>query len=174
MSPEILRDIREAAALHGLDPRVVAALVTVESSGNPFAWNPEPRYRYLWDVRQRRPFRPLTASENADEVPPADFPFIAGDRDQEWWAQQASWGLMQVMGAVARELGFRGPYLTELVQPRTNLGLGCRHLANLLAWAEGDLVQALAAYNGGKAGNTTEPFRNESYASKVLLALAGV
>lgn len=175
MSPTLYRrEIADAAAVHGLDRRVVAALIQVESGGNPFAWNPEPRYRYLWNVREGRPFRPLTPAELMDEIPPRDFPVFAGDRDQEWWGQQASWGLMQVMGALAREYGYRAPYLTELVSPAANLGIGCRHLAALLKWAEGDLVQALAAWNGGKAGNTTEPFRNEGYAAKVLMALSGV
>jgi soluble lytic murein transglycosylase-like protein len=72
------------------------------------------------------------------------------------------------MGALARELGCREPYLTCLVDPAVNLHYGCLHLANLLKWAKGDTEQALAAYNGGKAGNKTRPFRNASYAAKVL------
>src|SRR5688572_9407095 len=100
--------IQSAAEEHALDPELLEAQVFVESGDNAHAWNPEPAYRYLWDVRQGRPFRPLTPAERQSEVPPADFPTLAGDRDQEWWAQQASWGLLQVLGAVAREDGFRG------------------------------------------------------------------
>lgn len=158
------------AAIFSLDPTVVQALVMVESSQHPWAWNPEPAYRYLWDVKRNRPFRKLTPAENASEAPPKDFPTLAGDRDQEWWGQRASWGLMQVMGGVARERGFTGPYLTELCDPAVNLQIGCAHLAALVKWAHGDIEQALAAYNGGKGGNTTRPFRNGTYAAKVLSA----
>ena len=101
------REIRLAAQQRNLDADLITAMVRVESDGNPWAWNPEPSYRYLYDVRKQRPFRPLSVTEAITKRPPADFHALAGDPDQEWWGQQASWGLMQVMGALARELGFR-------------------------------------------------------------------
>lgn len=158
---------REAGA-HRLEPDLVSAIVSVESSFNPWAWNPEPHYRYLWNVKTRRPFRRLTPTERATEVPPVDFPYLAGDRDQEWWAQQASWGLMQLMGALARERGFKGLYLTELVDPELNLSLGCGHLASLLAWSKGDEAKALGAYNAGRGGWSGPQGR--AYAAKVRAA----
>lgn len=168
-SVELVALIETTAAVHSLDPAIVRALVQVESSGNPWSWNPEPRYRYFWDVRSNRPFRKVTALELANQVPPADFHGLAGDDDNEWWAQQASWGLMQVMGAVARELGFTGPYLTALCDPRVGLRHGCLKLATDLAWANGDIRAALAAYNGGRAGNAPGgALRNAGYAEKVL------
>lgn len=158
-----------AARARGLHPALVQALVQVESSGNTFAWNPEPHYRYLWDVQRAKPFRPLTPDERLSERPPFDFPCLAGDRDQEWWAQQASWGLMQVMGGVARELGFRGPYLPELTNTDLNLSLGCQLLQKLVLWADGNLHQALAAYNAGKGGWNSPT--GQAYAEKVLKAM---
>lgn len=140
------------AATHHLDPDLVEAMVLQESSGDPWAWNPEPRYRYLWNVETNRPFRVLTPAEVGAETPPDDFPALAGDRDQEWWGQQASWGLLQIMGAVARERGFRGSYLPQLCEPTLNLDLGCRHLAHLLRWAGGEVPRAVAAYNAGRGG----------------------
>lgn len=159
-------DITAEASGAGLDPTLVAALITVESNGDPFAWNPEPRYRYLWDVSRRTPFRAMTTPEIARDTPPNDFPCFAGDPDQEWWGQRASWGLMQVMGAVARERGFRGPYLTALVQPQLNLSMGCGLLASLFAWANQEPTQAVAAYNGGRGGWLTAG--PQDYARKVL------
>jgi soluble lytic murein transglycosylase-like protein len=150
-----------------LDVRVVAALIEQESGGNQYAYNPEPRYRYLWDVRRNGPFRELTLTETASKFPPKDFGSLIGDPDQEFWAQQASWGLMQIMGAVARGHGCRVPYLTELTDEAVNLEYGCMHLAQQLKWAKGNVTQALAAYNGGRAGNGKEPFRNAEYAHKV-------
>jgi soluble lytic murein transglycosylase-like protein len=158
--------IDTTARAHGLDPNLVEAVVLQESSAIPWAWNPEPHYRYLWNVRTQRPFRSLTFAERAMEVPPSDFPCLAGDRDQEWWAQQASWGLMQIMGAVAREHGFGGDYLAQLCDPDVNIPIGCSLLASLLAWSGGDVRKALAGYNGGRGG--FDALAPQRYASKVL------
>jgi hypothetical protein len=156
--------ITSVANQYGVEARLVLAIVSRESSGNPWAWNPEPAYRYLWDVQKNKPFRALTPSEIASATPPADFHFYAGDRDQEWWAQRASWGLMQIMGAVARELGFTGPYLPQLADPQTGLTYGVKHLKNLLGRAKGDVKGALSAYNSG--GFSTP--QGASYAAAVL------
>lgn len=166
--------VKHAAARHDLDPDVVEAMVLVESGGNPYAYNPEPKYRYFWDVRAGRPFRKVSEAELAAKFPPKDFRALAGDPDQEWWAQQASWGLMQVMGAVAREYGCRLPFLTELTRPDLCVDIGCSHLALLLRRAGGNLHAALAMYNGGPAGNARPPYRNAAYVQKVLEALARV
>lgn len=162
----IADDVRAAAVRHHLDPAVVLAIVSVESSGHPWAWNPEPRYRYFWDVRAWRPFRSVTPAEIASEYPPADFRAIAGDPDQEWWAQQASWGVMQVMGAVAREAGFRHAYLPELCDPWTGLEYGCTHFAGQLIWSGGDVARALGAYNAGRGG--ADGPAGQAYAARVL------
>ena len=159
-----------AASHHGIDPNLLYGLVMVESGGDTYAWNPEPKYRYFWNVRRSEPFRPVTRNEVTSKIPPIDFPFLAGDRDQEWWAQQASWGLMQVMGAVAREHGFTGRYLTQLLEPGVGLEHGCRVLSSLLKWSGGNVEQALASYNGGRGGNSAPPYRNAAYAAKVLAA----
>lgn len=163
-------EITAAATVNRLDPLIVGGLVSTESQFNPWAWNPEPAYRYLWNERTNKPFRVMTPAERASEFPPSDFKPLLGDADQEWWAQQASWGLMQVMGSLARELGYTGPYLPMLCDPATNLQYGCRQLGALFTWAAGDANKALAAYNGGKGGNEVPPYRNQSYATKVLLA----
>ena len=175
-------EMSRIAAAYSLDADLVAALVEKESSGNPWAWNPEPRYRWFWNVRTGTAFRKVHDTEVNLEIAPPDFPSIAGDRDQEWWAQQASWGLLQVMGAVARERGFDGPYLTALCDPVINLEIGCRHLAHLtgymnrrykgLSSSQDGAVRfsVLAAYNGGIAGNTPDggTVRNRAYAQDVL------
>lgn len=161
-------DIQASAKAFNLDPRIIGGLVQVESGGNPWAWNPEPRYRYFWDVKTDKPFRAITSAELTSQFPPPDFHSVVGDPDNEWWAQQASWGLMQVMGAVARELGFTSPYLTELCDPTRNLVVGCKKLKHLMDWAHGESAKALAAYNGGEGNNQTAPYHNQAYADKVL------
>jgi len=153
MTPAQVRAaIEQVAPGHGLEPDLVEAVVLTESSGNPFANKPETRYPYVMNVRTWKPFRQLTPDERIAASAPVDFPTLAGHRDQEWQAQRTSWGLMQIMGAVAREHGFRGPYLVELVDVVANLQIGCRHLAGFLAWTKGDVDKALRAYNGGRGG----------------------
>lgn len=171
-----LRRVIEGVALElSLDPLVLEAIALVESGGEPTAWNPEPRYRWFWDVAQRRPFRAVTEAEVAAKRPPADFAAIAGDPDQEWWGQQASWGLLQVMGAVAREHGCRLPFLPALVDPRQGVLYGAKTFRVCLAWAGGDIEAAAAAYNGGRTRDNepgVAPKRNQAYATKVLSQVA--
>lgn len=146
--PEIAPHIVAVATRNAIPVPLLAAVCAKESSFNPWAWNPEPAYRYLWDVARRAPFRALTTAERVSEVPPADFTAAAGDKDQEWWGQQASWGLAQVMGAVAREHGFKGGFFPELCDPEVGLEYACRLLANLLS--KYDEVDAISAYNAGR------------------------
>jgi soluble lytic murein transglycosylase-like protein len=163
-------DIAAAAGAVRVPADLIEAIVIVESSGNPYAFNPEPRYRYLWNIATNEPFRNLTSDELASKVPPPDFRALAGDRDQEWWGQSVSWGLMQIMGALARELGFRGPYLSELCRADLNLRLGSLHVANLMRWANGDERKAVGAYNAGLGGFASTAGR--AYADKVLMTRA--
>lgn len=161
--------ITSIANMHKVDPLLVQAIVAKESSGNTWAWNPEPKFRYFWDIRKKRPFRFVGDKEVNAKMPPLDFPALAGDPDQEWWGQQTSWGLMQIMGAVAREEGYTDPYLTSLCNPAQGLTAGVNHLSRLLAWAQGDVRAACAAYNGGRGGNAPGGvLRNGAYADSVL------
>jgi hypothetical protein len=142
-------EVEHYAQRHQLDADLVEAVCRVESGGHRWAWNPEPAYRYLWNVKTKQPFRKMTAAELASKTPPKDFPCLAGDRDQEYWGQQASFGLMQVMGAVGREFGFQEPYLTQLCEVRYSLEIGCSVLKARLKWSGGDVDKALASYNAG-------------------------
>ena len=162
--------ISVVAPKYQLPEQLVRAIVLVESNGDRFAWNPEPAYRYLFNVKTRMPFRALTPAEQVSETPPADFPTAAGDRDAEWWGQQASWGLMQVMGGVARELGFAG-HFPGLCDPLEGLHYGCRHLAQLIERfsKKHGLRGAVGAYNAGSpryVGNTAV-LVNQGYVDKV-------
>jgi len=143
-------EIRTAAAAHGLDPRIVEAVVMVESAGKTHAYRYEPGFwaRYL-------AAKPEWMHLNPERV-------------------SASYGLMQVMYPVAREMGFLFADPELLFVPSTGLEFGCRKLASLMQWAEGDVVRALAAYNGGKGKNFKPPYRNASYAERVLVALSQV
>jgi soluble lytic murein transglycosylase-like protein len=74
-------------------------------------------------------------------------------------ARSISWGLMQVMGQVAREHGFSGKFLSALCDPAVGLALGCEVLAAKIAAAGNDVARGLALWNGGS---------NPAYADQVL------
>lgn len=161
--------VEEIILDHGLPLDMVRTLIQIESSWNQWAWNPEPRWRWFWNVRDRRPFRAITSMERDSQKPPDDFPMLAGDRDQEWWAQQASWGLMQIMGAVARESGFDGKYLPEILDPEENVVLGCRYLDKLKRrhHEEFGWRGVLMAYN---TGSPKDSLSGRMYLSKFVAA----
>jgi hypothetical protein len=151
------RLVRYVATRKGLDPLLVAAVVMVESSGESEARRPEPRYRWLWDVRLERPFRRLGTNEDLSVAPP-DFP----GGPIEWEGQRTSHGLLQVMGAVAREYRFSGPFW-GLYVPETGLDFGCRHLARAFArWGHLSPEAVLSGYNAGR------PVQDSPYPGKVI------
>jgi soluble lytic murein transglycosylase-like protein len=107
---------------------------------------------------------------NAIRYEPAFFERYVKDlsvSDTEKIARSTSWGLLQIMGQVAREHGFQGHFLTDLLEPATNLDLACRILKKRYN-ETGSWFGALAAYNGGLGGNRKPPYRNAHYASSVL------
>jgi len=94
--------------------------------------------------------------------------------------QRTSWGLMQIMGAVARERGFRG-WLTELCDPQANLEWGCKHLRWMIdhnnAYGLPDYrikpEDLAAAWNAGKARFVDGKYTNQSYVDRVVKAMEG-
>ena len=125
---------------YGVPLDLLRAIVLTESGGDRFAMRYEPRYRWLWDVKRNRPYSSKT---------PDLFPAPAGvSRETERNAQMTSWGLMQVMGAVARERGFGGRFLSELCSIEVGMRYGCQHL---LAYRKryGNWEAAAVSYNAG-------------------------
>jgi hypothetical protein len=176
VSPEQIAQLAgETAAKYVLPAVIVSAVIGHESmGGDVWAWNPEPKYRWFWDVRANKAFRTVTPTELASKVPPDDFKAYSGVcTDAEWWGQQASWGLMQIMGAVARENGFTGKFLNALHDPVVNIEIGCKHLAGYVkrffpayGW-EG----VLRAYNGGPYAATHNS--NPAYPPKIRALIPG-
>lgn len=143
-------DVEAAAAAHKLDAALVRAVCMVESSGRTSAYRFEPAFwtRYLADNSAYRDGVPERVS--------------------------ASYGLMQVMHPVACELGYTGEP-EALCVPSVGLDYGCRKLAQVLAWARGDVAAGLAAYNGGMTRDNAPgryPKRNQLYVDKVKKALS--
>lgn len=146
---------------------ILMGVVLTESSGR---WSPtrhEPAYRYVWDCEKNAPFRKLTKEEATCSTPPKDFPGqgMVSDSKEEWNNQRTSFGPMQVMGAVARELGFK----KDLTTLGSHLGVeyGMKHFHNLYRrfYAKNGITGVIEAYNRGSpdASAAANP-----YAHKVL------
>ena len=143
---ELTQLIKSAAAKRTLPWELVYAICQVESSLNPTATRYEPHFRWLVGDNEA-----MSPSERHD--------------------QMTSWGLMQVMGSVAREQGHTGP-LTDLLHPPTGLFYGCLHLRRFRAkydlWPD-----VIAAYNAGsprRVAGQVGPYVNQLYVDKVLAA----
>lgn len=127
----LIQIAKATATAKGLDPALVCAVCEHESGGwNPWAVRFEPKF-------YERYTKPMSLT------------------DTEEYTRAMSFGLMQTMGEVARELGFKGKYLTELCDPVVSLEYGCRKLAQCLQKHDGDVRAALLSYNGG--GNPQYP-----------------
>jgi soluble lytic murein transglycosylase-like protein len=129
-SNEFIALARAAAAKHTIDAALVCAVIEQESDWDPQAMRYEPTFRMRYVA-------PLELSPT-EEI-----------------ARSISWGLMQVMGQVARERGFTGKFLSSLCDPAAGVDVGCAVLASKLSAAAGDATQALALWNGGANANYT-------------------
>ena len=125
--PELISLARTIAVQHSLDPALVCAVVEQESSWDAHAIRYEPAFR-------TRYVAPLG-------LPPT-----------EEVARSISWGLMQIMGQVAREHTFTGKFLSALCDPAAGLDVGCSVLVSKFATAA-----AAAAAAKSSAAPTATP-----------------
>lgn len=130
-------------------PELVLAIIEIESGGDPYAAKINPTYPYTM-MQAKRP---------------------AGcSVDVERMFQKTAWGLMQVMGATARGLGFDG-WLSELVVPETNVRLGIEFLGRKMSqYFERDGIEGVvAAYNGGAPRRRPDgKFVNQTYVDRAM------
>src|SRR3989475_12326576 len=111
-----------AATAQSLDPALVCAVVEQESAWNPWAIRYEPAFftKYV---------APLYTNNKIGA--------------SEAYARGFSWGLMQVMGQVARETGFDALFLSALCDPEQALAIGCKVLRKKLDAMAGDPQRGL-------------------------------
>lgn len=112
------------ATSNQIDVALLCAVVEHESSWNPFA------------IRMEKAFYDKYVAQMSLN-------------DTEEYTRSMSWGLMQIMGETARELGFDGHFMSELCDPDVGMTYGCKKLARCLAIHNLDQMAALSAYNGG-------------------------
>lgn len=143
--------IQAAAAKYTLDPILVEAVVVQESGGNCDAFRFE---KDFWNRLMK---------------PKPEFKGLNPRR------YSSSYGLMQVMWAIAVERGWSKDLPPELLfVPETSLDYGCRQLRYLMdrmttAFPNtATLTATLASYNGGFQGPNALRPANALYAKSVL------
>lgn len=138
--------IQAKSQAFGLPENLVRAMVEQESAFNPF------RNRF-----EQGFYDSCIKGRKLDFVPPLCLKIT------EALGRAMSWGLLQIMGATAREQGFRG-WLAELCSPEVGLEWGCRYLANLRRkYGHEGWAVVVRAYNDGPGDrhDETNPYPNE-------------
>jgi len=132
-----------------LDRKFIGAVCYHESLGIPSMTRFESTYRYLYFPERY-----------------AEALFITEATETN--AQKTSYGLCQIMGAVARELGY-ADHLSRLSEPRLGLDFGCRKMAELKQKYGGELSEMAAAYNSGNVLRLTSGmYFNQKYVDAVM------
>lgn len=150
MKERLIQLVKKTARIKGLSgyEHIICGIVEKESSFNPYSARYEPHYRWLF--RPERFYGSYSSSIKTEIV-----------------FQKTSWGLMQVMGAVARELGYERPLPLLLSDIDAQLQIGVEYFKTLLD-RYGDLTDAIAAYNAGTPAKREGKYVNQSYVDDVL------
>lgn len=130
---------RQAGEKYEIDPLLLVAIAIKESSLQPDSFRKEPAFykRYVSRLTVKR----------IKEYNPWVFALEAVAKEKE--AEACSYGLMQVMGLTARELGFRNMHLRDLHESQINIEYGAKVIKKQLVRYSGDVEKALSAYNAG-------------------------
>lgn len=141
--------VKEAATKHNLDYKLMAAICQKESSGNTWAMKYEPGQ----SIHITPDYKSLAKSLNISS-------------DTERICQMCSWGLPQVMGWIARKLGFNG-HLTSLCYPENVLEYQAQLITELCTRFT-VIDDVIAAYNMGSVKRDVNGVLvNQSYVDDV-------
>lgn len=141
--------IEKYASKYTLERGLIYGVIMAESGGDIFAVRYEPGWKYI--------LHPGTyAEKNRVSV------------QTEIHLQKCSWGLMQVMGTVARELGYEDSLLA-ISDPDLAIDLGCKKLRQLFDRHK-NIPDAVSSYNMGspRRDRDFKYYLNQSYVDKVL------
>jgi len=148
---DVIQDVADA---ENVPANILGAIVQTESSGDRFAVRFEPHYKYLFKTKENAQDNRITEAT-------------------ETVMQMTSFGLTQVMGAVARELGLKGP-IFQLLEPQVNITY-CAKLLKRLAKKYTQKDDLIAAYNAGSAIKGMDGrYKNQAYVDKVNGYLAEI
>jgi soluble lytic murein transglycosylase-like protein len=118
--------VKGYAEKYGIDLSLLCAVIEHESSWNPWSIRFEPAFESRY-IKPALPAAPSTLE----------------------LTKAMSFGLMQIMGETAIELGFQGKFLSQLCDPGYGVDFGCRKFRRCLDQAGNSETLALLRYNGG-------------------------
>lgn len=142
--------IKEAHANH-INPRLLSAIIEVESGWNPAAMHLETNYRYLRNVANFAHKTHVTV-------------------ETERYLQRMAFGLCQIVGGTARAIGYEGP-LAKLLDPAVNIHWGAIYLGGLRERYPANERAQAAAYNAGSAWVKKGRYINQPYVDMVMGAM---
>lgn len=142
--------IIKSAESFRLDANLIRSIISTESSGITTATRFEPNWHYFNNVQSF-----------ADK--------LGIPREEEEKKQATSWGLMQVMGGVARDLGFTDD-ISMLLVPDIGIFYGSKKLRQLFD-RYGDEDKVVSAYNQGSPKEKNGMFLNQRYCDRVYTFL---
>lgn len=143
--------IQDVCSMHEVDSDLILAIVDVESGGNTYAARFEAYWKYFSNIQKNAATLKISFATEQN-------------------MQMCSWGLMQVMGSVAREHGY-SLELQRLCEPKSGLQYGVRQISKFLKIypIESDVI---AAYNAGSPRKTKGGmYENQTYVDKVYQRL---
>ena len=129
---ELITLAKRVADKEGIDAKVFCALIETESGWNTWAARYEPGFK-------KRYIDPIKSIERFGVTS------YATEREH----RSTSFGLCQVMGQVAREMGCKVHSLIQLCDPQTGLTYGAKRLKKAMDRKSGVVRAALLDYNGG-------------------------
>lgn len=136
-------------SLIDIDERLIAAFIQKETGNANYKPRFEPHFR--WINSPATWAKSLGISVGTEEI-----------------LQKMSWGPMQIMGATARDMGFRGD-IPELCKPELGIHFGGKYLRWLYNQHR-DVRKMIAGYNAGPSAelNSDGRFENQPYVDDVL------
>ena len=142
--------IKLSANAYGIDEDLLFAICEVESNFDPKATRYEPHYHWLYK--------------------PSSFVDENWTIEEEKRCQKTSWGLMQVMGGVLREYGYRGHIDNIINHIADQLYYGCAHLKKKLD--KYGLKLGILSYNSGSPIKGADgEYINIHYYNKVMRSI---
>jgi len=150
MNDDLLALVDRYSAQFSLDKNLVKAICKTESGWISYRTKYEKNWNYL--------YLPLRYSQA-----------LGIDLATECMMQSCSWGLMQIMGSVAREQGL-DDYIPKLCLPEVGLLYGCKKLA-ILSNKFKNMSDTVSAYNQGGAyrvSDSKSEYKNQAYVATVL------